>query len=136
MRVNDLSTVQFYEYKGWSIFLNGKEHTWKHSYTFRVFISFSPEILKSVSKLITRDTNLPSETVEKALTRILPMKFVLYDITIKKKILSMNLLDAPYVQEAINQTNKNIDNQLCDAITFIKNNINKLNQEILSILNK
>ena len=55
-------------------------------------------------------------------------------MNIKKKLLNFNLSDAPYVREAIQQVNRNIDSNLGDAITYIQSHSNEIEKKLQLLL--
>lgn len=133
MRYNDLSLMQNYTYKGWSVLLNGKSPLFGNSYEFHVTISVCKEIVDLVFMPIIKKQNLSKSKEVILMCKISACpnsNLASYRIDIKKKLLSFNLLDAPYVREAIQQVNRDIDFNLGDAITYIKLHSNEIEKKL------
>ncbi|WP_278598560.1 hypothetical protein [Butyricimonas virosa] len=137
MRYNDLSLMQNYTYKGWSVLLNGKSPLFSNSYEFHVTINFCKDIVDSIFMPIVQKQNLSKgeEVILMCKISACPnSNFASYRINIKKKLLNFNLSDAPYVREAIQQVNRNIDSNLGDAITYIQSHSNEIEKKLQLLL--
>lgn len=121
--------LQNYTYKGWCVFLFGKEPRWGNTYEFNILCYFDTKVME----LIKQELKVPLKVVEEALGEIAPHEFVKYTISIKKKR-EFETLNAPYVKEAIEQVNANIDTHLGDVITYIGNHRDKFEQKIISLI--
>ena len=138
MRVEDLSLWQSYLYKGWGIGISGKQCLWKNQYEFHVSTSIAGELLTSFFAPLFKKIECEKDKMELLLYLCQnepKHQFSSYTIIVKKKLFSLNLLDAPYVREAIRQANSNVDT-LGDALTFIRNHAKEFEQIVLSITNQ
>lgn len=134
MKFKELSLYQSYIYKGWQVYINGELHWIRPIYTFHVRTFWALDVLDSISTSMAQGTNIPHEIIRIALMKMQPPKFFYYDITIKQKWGLSLLSNTPYVREAIQQVNSNIDNYLGDVVTYIKQHMDELNQNIQSLI--
>lgn len=134
MRYKDLSLIQNYNYKGWRVFLNGKSHFWRNSCEFHITINFCEEIANTIFMPIIQKQNLTE--IKKLLLKSKMIEcpdpyLASYKINIKKVI---DLFDAPYVRNAIQQVNRDIDSNLGDAITYIQSHHKEIERKVQLLL--